>query len=161
VTFTPVSSIPSLTGPISVTQGTSPWVVGDGGGSLTVDGPLTDAQLRATPVPISDGGGSITIDGAVGLTSSDATVGIARVATSTASAVLRAANASRKMLVVVNDSSSVLYVKFGATASATSYDYRLEPFGTVEITTELAIYRGTVDGILDTGTGNAQVTELT
>ncbi len=31
--------------------------VGDGGGSLTVDGPLTDSQLRATPVPIS---GSVT-----------------------------------------------------------------------------------------------------
>lgn len=61
--------------------------VSDGGGSLTVDGPLTDGQIRATPlpvsgtvtatgpltdvqlraavVPISDGGGSITIDGSV------------------------------------------------------------------------------------------------
>lgn len=37
--------------------------VSDGGGSLTVDGPLTDAQLRAAAVPISDGGGSVTVDG--------------------------------------------------------------------------------------------------
>jgi hypothetical protein len=36
--------------------------VNDGGGSLTVDGPLTDAQLRASPVPVSDGGGSLTVD---------------------------------------------------------------------------------------------------
>ena len=27
--------------------------IADGGGSITVDGPLTDAQLRATPVPVS------------------------------------------------------------------------------------------------------------
>lgn len=39
--------------------------VTDGGGSLTVDGPLTDAQLRATAVPVADGGGSLTVDGSV------------------------------------------------------------------------------------------------
>lgn len=33
---------------ITVFQGTSPWIV-----SGTVTGPLTDAQLRATPVPVS------------------------------------------------------------------------------------------------------------
>lgn len=46
--------------------------VDDGGASLTVDGPLTDAQLRASDVKITldsevvvidDGGGSITVDG--------------------------------------------------------------------------------------------------
>lgn len=59
---------------VTVNQGTSPWVVGDGGASLTVDGPLTDAELRATPVPVSgtvtvnepvsvdDNGGSLTVD---------------------------------------------------------------------------------------------------
>lgn len=45
----------------------------DGGGSLTVDGPLTDIELRATPVPVSgtvtitDGSGPVTIDGTVAL----------------------------------------------------------------------------------------------
>jgi hypothetical protein len=48
--------------------------VNDAGGSLTVDGPLTDTQLRADPVevdgsgvtqPVSDAGGSLTVDGAV------------------------------------------------------------------------------------------------
>lgn len=37
--------------------------ISDNGGSLTVDGPVTDAQLRATPVPVADGGGSFTVDG--------------------------------------------------------------------------------------------------
>lgn len=40
--------------------------VSDNGGSLTVDGPLTDAQLRAAVVPISDGAGSLTVDAPVG-----------------------------------------------------------------------------------------------
>lgn len=31
----------------------APLPISDGGGSITVDGPLTDAQLRATPVPVS------------------------------------------------------------------------------------------------------------
>jgi len=35
----------------------------DGGGSITVDGPLTDEQLRAAVVPVADGGGSLTVDG--------------------------------------------------------------------------------------------------
>lgn len=49
---------------VNVNQAGS-WTVTvtDGGGSITVDGPLTDAELRAAPVNISDGGGSITVDG--------------------------------------------------------------------------------------------------
>jgi hypothetical protein len=43
----------AVSGSVAVTQSTSPWVVGDGGGSLTVDGPLTNTELRATPVPVS------------------------------------------------------------------------------------------------------------
>jgi hypothetical protein len=39
--------------------------VSDGGKSLTVDGPLTDDQLRTAPVPVdvTDGSGSLTVDG--------------------------------------------------------------------------------------------------
>lgn len=32
-------------------------------GALVVDGPLTDAELRAAVVPVGDGGGSLTVDG--------------------------------------------------------------------------------------------------
>lgn len=72
---------------LSVTQGTSPWVIGDGGGSITVD--ATDLDIRdlafatdkvdvsgssvsisgtvavtqsTSPWVIGDGGGSITVD---------------------------------------------------------------------------------------------------
>lgn len=54
----------------------TPLPVSDAGSSLTVDGPLTDAQLRATPVPVSgtvtitDGSGPVTVDGTVAATQS-------------------------------------------------------------------------------------------
>lgn len=72
---------------VAVASDQSAIPVSDGGGSITVDGPLTDAQLRATavdvnitggsvsigaeveikndsgnPIPISDNGGSVTVD---------------------------------------------------------------------------------------------------
>lgn len=54
----------------------TPVPVSDGGGSLTVDGPLTDAQLRASAVPISDNGGSLTVDGTVAVSSVGGTVAV-------------------------------------------------------------------------------------
>jgi len=38
--------------------------------SITAVGPLTDTQLRATPIVISDGAGSITVDGTVSISGS-------------------------------------------------------------------------------------------
>lgn len=46
---------------ITVDQGTSPWVIGDGGGSITVDGTV-DVNQGTSPWVIGDGGGSITVD---------------------------------------------------------------------------------------------------
>jgi hypothetical protein len=40
----------------------NPIPITDGGGSVTVDGPVTDAQLRASAIPISDAGNSLTVD---------------------------------------------------------------------------------------------------
>lgn len=91
-----------ISGTITALQGTSPWIV-DGSGfiqpisgtiaisqvgtdnnvdaniinaSIAVTGPLTDAELRAspvpvtipTPVPVTDNGGSLTVDGTVSAT---------------------------------------------------------------------------------------------
>lgn len=47
---------------ISNTSGT-PIPISDAGGSITVDGPLTDAQLRASGVVVTDGSSSLTVDG--------------------------------------------------------------------------------------------------
>ena len=81
-----------------------------------------------------------------------------QVATSGTSAQLIAANTSRKGLVVHNDSSAICYMKFGTTASSTSYTYALQPGAMFEMAHPL--YTGRVDVILATGSGNAMVTEI-
>ena len=60
----PVAGDPALT--VTVSPNTPALPVTDNGGSLTVDGPLTDAELRATAVPVSDGGGVLSVDDAGG-----------------------------------------------------------------------------------------------
>ncbi len=47
------------TGSITVAQ---PVSVDDNGGSLTVDGPLTDTELRASAVPVTTAAGEVVID---------------------------------------------------------------------------------------------------
>ena len=88
--------------------------------------------------------------------SQQATATITRVATSTSSAQLAAANTNRIQLTVVNDSAATLFVKYGTTASSTDYTWKLGPDEVAVVTR----YTGRVDGIVSTGTGNAQVTEL-
>jgi hypothetical protein len=71
---------------------------------------------------------------------------------------LLASNANRLGATCYNDSSAILYLKLGATASATSFtvamaasSYYEAPFG----------YTGIIDGIWASATGNARITELT
>ena len=87
------------------------------------------------------------------------TATLANVSGSASSVTLRAASTSRKGLIIFNDSSAILYVKFGATASTTSFTYRLTPYSTFEMRSP--IYQGIVDGIWASATGDARVTELT
>jgi hypothetical protein len=47
------STAQPVSGTVTANAGTGPFPVSDNGGSLTVDGPVTDAQLRATAVPVS------------------------------------------------------------------------------------------------------------
>ena len=78
------------------------------------------------------------------------------VSNSVTSVTLKAANTARIKLVVVNDdTAATLYVKEGATASATSYTYKLLPGDTVIIDD----YQGIVDGLASAATGTARVTE--
>lgn len=112
---------------------------------------LTDVQLRATPVPVTTS------------QSANATPTLSNVASSASSVTLLAANAARKGATIVNDSSAILFVKFGSTASATSFtvemaarsatasSYYEVPFG----------YSGIITGIWASATGSARMTEIT
>lgn len=85
------------------------------------------------------------------------TAAITRVATSTASAMLIDFNPMRRTLLIFNDSNRILYLKFGTTASIVDYTLPVPPNDRVVI--QGSEWSGRVDGILNTGTGFAQVTE--
>lgn len=93
-----------------------------------------------------------------------ATATLTNVGDSASSVTVLAANSARIGATITNDSSAVLYLKFGATASTTSYTVSLAgsgsaPFSYYEVP---AGYTGIIDGIWasDAG-GNARVTEIT
>jgi hypothetical protein len=58
---------------------------------------------------------------------------------------------------VFNDSTAVLYLKFGATASTSSYTVQLASNGYYEFPAEAGgVYAGQVDGIWASANGNAR-----
>jgi hypothetical protein len=58
---------------------------------------------------------------------------------------------------IFNDSSAILFVKFGATASATSYTVQLAAGAYYEF--PQPVYAGQVDGIWASANGNARTTQ--
>lgn len=89
-----------------------------------------------------------------------ATVGTTTsVASALASTVLLAANTNRNGAIIINDSNSRLYVKYGAAASITSHAARLEAHDYLEVPFG---YTGVIEGIWAPNvSGSARVTELT
>lgn len=92
-----------------------------------------------------------------------ATGTLSNVASSATSVTVLAANSARIGATITNDSSALLYVKFGTTASTTSYTVVLAgaasaPFSYYEVP---AGYTGRIDGIWASASGNARVTEIT
>ncbi len=80
------------------------------------------------------------------------------VAGSATSVVLLPSNSSRLGATVYNDSSALLYVKLGATASTTDYTIKLFPLSYYEIPYG---YTGEIDGIWSAAVGKARVDEFT
>ena len=87
-----------------------------------------------------------------------ATATLANVASSATNVTLQAANTSRMGWILFNDSTAFLYVKYGATASATSFTYKIDPGGTLEMAEP--VYTGIIDGIWTAADGSARLTEM-
>lgn len=117
------------------------------------------AMAAALPVVIASDQSAVPVSGTLTvIEEGSATATLANVAASASSVTLLAANADRKQAVIVNDSSdAVLYVKYGVTASATSYTFQVQPTQTLIL--PLPIYTGRIDGIWDSASGAARVTE--
>lgn len=82
---------------------------------------------------------------------------VANVAASASSITILALNTNRRGATFFNDSSSVLFVKLGATASAASFSVKLQPGSYYEMTSN---YSGRVDGVWVSAVGSVLVTEL-
>ncbi len=82
----------------------------------------------------------------------------ANVSSSATNVTLLSANASRLGATVFNDSAQVLYVKLGATASATSFAVKINAGGYYEVPYN---YTGIIDGIWASADGAARIVEMT
>lgn len=147
-----------------VSDGGSSITVDDGGVSLTVDGPLTDAELRATPVAVSDGGTPLSVNGTV-VVSGTASTGVSQrtptttsVIGSASSQLLLAANNARKGMSVSNISDAKLYLSFANPASLTNCFIELQP-GTFLLMDQQLIVGNAIYAIWASSNGRAQVTE--
>ena len=67
------------------------------------------------------------------------------------------ANLERKGVAIYNDSTQVMYLKFGDTASTTSYTVQIPASGYYEVP---FWYAGKLDAIWAAANGNARVTEV-
>lgn len=90
---------------------------------------------------------------------SSGTSAVTSVASSITSVSLLAVNNSRRMATFYNDSTAVLYLKLGATASTTSYTVQLVAGAYYELPWKA--YTGAIDGIWAAANGNVRITELT
>lgn len=95
-------------------------------------------------------------DGAGGSSDGGSSSIVTSVADTITSTTLVAANTSAKERIIFNDSSAILYVKFGTTASST--DFTMKLYTDESLTTK---YRGRIDGVWSAdSTGAARVTEI-
>jgi hypothetical protein len=83
---------------------------------------------------------------------------VTSVSGSTTSATLLAANSARLGATFYNDSTAVLYLKLGATASPASFTVKMQSSDYYEVP---AVHSGRVDGVWDGAAGSVKVTELT
>lgn len=106
--------------------------------------------------------GSTTVTMSTGTVTSvpvaGSTAALANVAAGSTSVTALSSNANRVTAIFFNDATNNCYLKFGATASTSSWSYRLQPTQGMELPCR---YTGRIDAIWDsTVTGNLRVTEV-
>lgn len=88
-----------------------------------------------------------------------ATATVTRVNDTASSTQLLAANTSRVGAIFHNDSTTTLFLKFGTTATTSSYTYQLLPEATMELPNP--VFTGAIHGIWSANAAGAvQITEL-
>lgn len=139
---------------VAITPGTGATVAADDIGgilhqrvkiSVGADGSATDVS-SAAPMPTIET--NVVTSGTVTALASAAT-----------SAQLLAANSARKGLFIINTDANAVLIKFGTTASATSFNIRLVQYAQYEMANP--VYTGRIDAIWEAdGSGSVYATEL-
>lgn len=133
------------------------YLILDAAGALVTAGAaggsgLTDAELRATPVPVSGSGTFTTKELRSG------TGAVTSVGDSAVNVTLLASNANRLGATFWNTSSAILYLKLGATATSASFTVAMAANSYFEVPYG---YTGIIDGIWASDAGGVVViTEL-
>jgi hypothetical protein len=170
--FQPVKVTPSgaLTVEATITDGSGPvtvdgtvaatqsgtWNINNVAGTVSLPtGAATETSLAAVAATASGSNLRVTPVNQTPIGSSAAMV--ASVAASATNVTLLSANTERVGFAVYNDSTAVCYLKFGATASSTSFTVLLSGGSYYEYAGH-GIYEGQVDAIWATATGSARVT---
>jgi hypothetical protein len=84
---------------------------------------------------------------------------IAKVDSSATNIMLLAANTSRRKVIIFNNSTAYLYIKFGTDASTDSFTVKISAGNYFELPSPS--YTGRIDGIWSDVNGNAMITEIT
>lgn len=117
----------------------------------------------AVPAAVSADGDNVYLrcsrTGAIQFISTAGTSTLANVSGSATSVTLIAANTARLFAKCYNDSTAILYINYGATASATAFTEYVPPGATW--TMDQPIYTGAINGLWASATGSARCTELT
>lgn len=128
--------------------------------------PLLFGGSASTAVPGAAASDGLAIrawlsrNGTLHVMSTAGTATLANVADTATSTALIAANTARLHAKCHNDSTVVLYINYGATASATAFTEKVEPGGSWYM--EWPTYTGVVNGIwASDASGSARCTELT
>lgn len=166
-----VDTVTTLTGTTTLTPGTGATNLGKAEDAAHASGDVGVMALGVANEALTNISGTdadytpIGTDrnGTVHVAQKASTGTLSNVASSATSVTLLAANAARIGAQITNDSSALLYIKYGTTASTTSYTVVLAgaasaPFSYFEVP---AGYTGRIDGIWASATGNARVTEET
>lgn len=153
---------------INNAAGASAVNVQDGGNSLTVDGTVAATQSGTWTVQPGNTANTTAwkVDGSAvtqpvsSTLDTSSTSTLSNVASSATSVSLLASTAGRRGAYFFNDSTAILYVKFGTTASATSFTVKIQPDGFFEMPPK-PVYTGAIDGIWSAANGSCRITELT
>lgn len=146
-------------------------VYDDATGKLRVDAEVTAITLAgAQEVLISHADDSIKIgdgtdfvavntDGSINVSLTTGSSSVTAVTASVTNTTLIASNSSRRGILLYNDSTSIVRVKFGTTASSSSFSFKLYPNCFYDNPT--MCYTGIITGIWESANGNMLVTQLT